>query len=489
MEDLNYLSENTGDLSPEEFRKYGHKVIDFIAGYLENPEKYPVLSRVRPGDIKGKLPASPPEKGETMDDILKDFEDIILPGLTHWNHPAFMAYFSITSSCPGILGELLCSAFNVNGMLWKTSPSATELEEVVMNWFRQMVGLPEDFQGIIYDTASISTMHAIAAAREYTGLSIREKGMAGRKDLPHLILYTSQEAHSSVEKGAIAMGIGREGVRKIGVDEKFRMLPGELAKAIEEDLKKGFRPFCVVATTGTTSTTSIDPVSEIADICKKHNIWLHVDAAYGGSAAVVPEMRHLFRGWERADSIVINPHKWLFTPIDISVFYCRHFPLLKQAFSLVPEYLKTKEDETVRNYMDYGVQLGRRFRALKFWMVIRTYGHKGLAERIKYHISLAKKFASWVEEDERFELMAPVPFGTVCFRARPKNLTEEQIDRLNEELMDSVNSTGRIFLSHTKLQGRFTLRLAIGNIRSREEHVALAWKLLKEHLEILSKNI
>ena len=473
----------TGEMDPEEFRKYGHKLIDWITDYLKYPEKYPVMSQVEPGDIKKELPEKAPELPESMDRIIEDIEKIIVPGITHWNHPSFFAYFSITGSCPGILGELLCAAFNVNGMLWKTSPSATELEETVMNWFRDMVGLPEDFQGIVYDSASVSTFHAIAAAREALNLDIRVKGMAGRGNVPGLRVYSSTQTHSSIEKAVIALGIGQDGLRKIEADSEFRMDTDKLKEAIEEDIAAGWLPCCLIATLGTTSTTSIDPVDKLADICKEYNIWLHVDGAYGGSAAVVPEIRRRYQGWERADSIVINPHKWLFTPIDFSAFYCRRFDVLRRAFSLVPEYLKTEQDDTVRNYMDYGIQLGRRFRALKFWMIIRTYGHSGLAERIKYHINLAKKFASWVEEDENFEIMAPLPFSTVCFRAKPEDLPEEEIDILNEKLMHSINRTGKVFLSHTKLNGRFTIRLAIGNIRTTEEHIALVWKLLTDHLE------
>lgn len=487
-EDFNQLSENTGDLDPEVFRKYGYELIDWITDYLKYPGRYPVMSQVQPGDIKKQLPEKAPEFPESMATILQDIDKIIVPGITHWNHPGFFAYFGITGSCPGILGELLCAGFNVNGMLWKTSPSVAELEETVLNWLRDMLGLPEEFQGIIYDTASVSSFHAIAAAREALNLNIREKGMAGRPELPRLRVYASREAHSSIEKDVIALGIGQEGLRKIKTDSQYRMDPEELGKAIEEDLAQGWLPFCTVATIGTTSTTSIDPVGIIADICKKYNMWLHVDGAYGGSAAVIPEMRHLFDGWEKADSIVMNPHKWLFTPCDISVFYCKRFDILRQAFSLIPEYLRTPEDSKVRNYMDYGIQLGRRFRSLKLWMVIRTYGHKGLADRLRYHIHLAKKFASWIEGDENFELMAPVPFSTVCFRARPKNVNlpekeiEPYLDKLNEKLMEFVNRTGKVYMSHTKLQNRFTIRLAIGNIRSTEEHVGLAWKLLKEHL-------
>jgi aromatic-L-amino-acid decarboxylase len=423
-----------------------------------------------------------------MESILADVERVLVPGLTHWNHPAFMAYFGITASCPGILGELLCAAFNVNGMLWKTSPAATELEQATLDWLRQMIGLPTGFEGIIYDTASISSLHAVAAAREaFPELGVRREGMAGRPELPRLRVYASEQAHSSIEKAALTLGLGQAGVRKIPVDADFRMSPSALAEALREDLEAGWRPFCVVATVGTTSTTSVDPVPAVAEICEQHGLWLHVDAAYGGSAAILPEMRWVLQGCERADSLVVNPHKWLFTPIDCSAFFCRRMEVLRRAFSLVPEYLKTEQDAVVRNYMDYGVQLGRRFRALKLWMVIRFFGLSGLQARLREHIRLAQSFAAWVDGDPEFERMAPAPFSTVCFRALPVG-GEEEADRLNEALLEAVNRTGEVFLSHTRLRGRLALRLAVGNIRTDEPHVQLAWTLLKRELRRLRRS-
>ena len=476
------------DMDPESFRRYGHQLIDWIADYLAHTERYPVLSRVKPGEIKARLPQSPPKEPEPMEQILADFESVIMPGITHWNHPAFFAYFAITGSGPGILGELLSAALNVNGMLWKTSPAATELEEVALDWLRQMLGLPEAFRGVITDTASMSSLLAIAAAREQVpDLRVREEGLSGRADVPRLRLYTSEQAHSSIEKAAITLGIGQRGVRKIPVDEAFRMDAAALARAIEEDLSEGWRPFCVAATVGTTSTTSIDPVPEIAALCRQHGLWLHVDGAYGGMAAIVPEFRHVLAGCEHADSIVVNPHKWLFTPIDCSAFFVRRPEVLKRAFSLVPEYLKTAEEE-VTNYMDWGVQLGRRFRALKLWMVMRYFGHQGLAARIREHIRLGQQLARWIDEHPDFERMAPTPFSTVCFRARPRRLagddspeTAAYLDELNAALLEAVNATGEAYLSHTKLHGRFTLRMAIGNLRTTEAHVRRAWELLQEH--------
>ncbi len=490
-----------GDMDLEDLRKYGYQTIDWIVDYLANPDRYPVLAQVKPGQIREALPRSPPEDPEAMDSILKDLDRIIVPGITHWNHPAFFAYFSMTGSGPGILGELLSAAFNVNAMLWKTSPAATELEEVVLDWLRQMLGLPADFQGIIYDSASISSLHAMAAAREsLADLRVREEGLAGRPDVQRLRLYTSEQAHSSIEKGAILIGVGQRGVRKIPVDNEFRMDLAALRRAIEDDARSGWRPFCVVATVGTTSTTSIDPVPEIAEICNEKGLWLHVDAAYGGAAAIVPEMRHVLDGCERADSIVVNPHKWLFTPIDASAFYCRRPDILQRAFSLVPEYLRTSEGESVRNYMDYGIQLGRRFRALKLWMIFRYFGHKGLVDRIREHLRLAHQFASWIDGDPNFERLAPVPFSTVCFRVRPKDLVdllekspraadevERYLDSLNEALLEAVNATGQVFLSHTRLRDRFVIRLAIGNIRTKESHVSRAWTLLQDHAANLDR--
>ncbi len=479
-----------GDMPPDEFRKFGHRLIEQIAGYLENIESYPVLSKASPGDVKKLLPTAPPENSDSMENILGDVEKIIMPGITHWNHPGFMAYFNSTSSGPGILAELLSASLNVNGMLWKTSPASTELEQVTLNWFRQMLSLPEDFWGIIYDTASVSSMHAIAAARETLAeYKLREKGMAGNSDLPPLRLYCSEQAHSSIEKGAVTLGIGIEGIRKIPVDKDFRMIPSELKKAIAEDRKHGRIPFCVVGTVGTTSTTSIDPIPELADICKEEKIWLHVDAAYGGVAAVLPEMRYIFDGVDKADSLVVNPHKWMFTPVDLSVFFTRHPDILKRAFSLVPEYLKTSEDNAVENFMDYGIQLGRRFRSLKLWFIIRYFGSSGIASRIREHIRLGKMFAERVDGHPEFERMAPVPFSTVCFRAHPSYMKEDgSLDKFNQQLMSYINASGKIFLTHTKLNGKFVIRLVVSGLRTEEKHVNEAWYLILQKFEELKKN-
>ncbi|HTG17992.1 MAG TPA: pyridoxal-dependent decarboxylase [Blastocatellia bacterium] len=481
-EDSKLPLDELGDMGAEDLRKYGHRVVDWIADYLSHPERYPVLSQNEPGQLKEALPSAAPERGEAMEAMLADLDRLIVPGVTHWNHPGFFAYFAISGSAPGILGEMLSAAFNVNAMLWRTSPSATELEEVTLEWLRQMIGLPESFGGVIYDTASISTLCAIAAAREAVpGLRVREDGLGVTGS--RLRMYASEHVHSSVDKSAITLGIGQAGLRKITSDAEYRMDAEALAQAIKEDRANGWQPFCVVATTGTTSTTSVDPVPAIADICEREGLWLHVDAAYGGSAAVVPEMRWVLEGSDRAESLVVNPHKGLFVPVDLSVLYCRKMDVLRSAFSLVPEYLRTGEGDEVKNFMDYGPQLGRRFRALKFWFVMRYFGAEGLRSRIRNQIALAREFAEWVDQSEDFEMLAPVPFSLVCFRAHPRDVTNEaEIDDLNERLMGEVNRRGKVFLSHTKLHGKLTLRLAIGNIRTTREHVRLAWDELNATL-------
>ena len=471
---------NSGDMPAEDFRRFGHEIIDWIADYLENIENLPVLSQVEPNWLKKQLPQKAPQTGEPFEAILADVEKLILPAMTHWNHPNFHGLFATSTSAPGIFGEMLSAAFDAKGMLWRTSPAVTELEQVVTDWLRKMMGLDAGYTGIIYDTASVSSLHAIAAAREGINLRIREEGMSGRRDLPLLRVYASEQAHSSIEKAVLTLGLGQRGLRYIETDEQFRMRPDKLRDAIEDDKANGFVPFCVVATVGTTSTTSIDPVSELVAVCEENMMWLHIDAAYAGSAAIVPELQYCLKGAERADSVVTNPHKWLFTPFDLSVLYCRHADLLKQAFSIVPEYLKTNEETA--NLMDYGIQLGRRFRSLKLWFVMRYFGQEGLIERIREHCRLAKLFASWVEESEDWELLAPVPFALVCFRAAPKGVSD--LDALNEKIMNDINASGEAFLSHTKLNGKYTLRLSIGSIRAEERHIQKVWNLLIEKLAV-----
>ena len=470
-----------GDLPTAELREQGARLLAWIAEYLDHPERHHVVSPLAPGDVRRSLPQTPPAGAEPLERIFADFESRILPGITHWNHPGFFAYFSISSSIPGILAELLIAALDVNAMLWKTSPAATELEQLTMDWLRQLLGLGDGWFGLINDTASISTMLALAAAREAKPeLAIRARGMAGRPDLPTMRVYCSEHAHSSVDKGALTLGFGLDNVVKIPTDDEFRMRPDRLDAAITADRAAGFLPLACVATVGTTSTASIDPVPAIARICRREQVWLHVDGSYGGVAAVSPRLRHVLDGTEGADSLVVNPHKWLFTPIDCSAFYTRHPDVLKRAFSLVPEYLVTREQDDVVNLMDYGVQLGRRFRALKLWMVIRAFGAEGLAARLEHHCALATAFAGWVRAERGWETNAPVLFSLVCFRYTPPDASESERERLNAEILHRVNASGEAYLSHTKLDGRYVLRLAVGNIRTEMRHVERAWELLRE---------
>jgi aromatic-L-amino-acid decarboxylase len=452
----------------EDFRKNAHAAVDWIADYLAHVREYPVLPRVAPGDLIDALPRSGPDHGQSYEDILRDFANVVLPAVTHWNHPGFLAYFGCTGSTPAVIGEMLSAALNTNGLHWKTSPAIAELERVTLDWYRQWMGLPDDYFGIIYDTASVSSMHAIAAAREMADPDARTTGC-----LPKLTLYTSEQSHSSIEKGAIALGIGQRNVRKIPTDSEFRMRPTALRSAIEQDIKAGMKPFMIVATVGTTSTTSVDPVAPIADLAAEFNCWLHIDAAYAGSAAVCPEFQWIFKGAERAHSIVANAHKWLFTPVDLSAFYTRKPEILRRAFSLIPEYLRPQEDPRAINYMDYGVPLGRRFRSLKFWFVLRYFGREGLQQLIRSHVGMAQEFAGWIDAHPQFERVAPVPFSVVCFRFKG---TDEQ----NHAILEAVNDTGKVFLSHTSLNGQYVMRVAIGNLGTTRQDVKLAWELIQQ---------
>ena len=470
------IEEQRGDMSSADFKVVGTKIIDRIADYFERLDEFPVLSMNSPGELTDLLPKSPPEGGEDFDSILKDVHELILPAVTHWNHPNFHGLFSTSTSAPGIFGELFAAAFDQKAMLWRTSPASTELEPVVLDWLRQMMGMPEVFKGIIYDTASISTLHALAMARERLNLRIREDGMSGRGDLPLLRVYCSEHAHSSVDKAVILLGLGQRAIVKIPTNEAFEMDAVKLREAIEKDIDAGHLPMCVIATVGTTSTTSVDDLGEIGPICSEKKIFLHVDAAYAGSAMILPELQHHLNGIEYADSLVTNPHKWLFTPFDLSVLFVKDLDLLKRTFSLVAEYLKVTE--TVQNQMDYGIQLGRRFRSLKLWFVIRYFGRSGLISRIRDHIRLANLFAEKVRESEDFELMAPLPFALVCFRACPKGV--EDLDDYNERLMEHINASGQAYISHTKLNGRTVLRVSIGSIHAEDRHVEKVWRLLTE---------
>lgn len=452
----------------EEFRTAAYRHADWIAEYLQDVREYPVTTSLQPGELVAALPKRAPEKGEPIDQIFADFQNTIVPALTLWNHPRFLAYFSVSSTPPSMLAEFLCSALNVNAMLWKSSPGATELEQVTLSWMRQWLGLKDSFFGIIYDTASIGVMQAIGAAREFIDPEARTRGMRG-----DLMVYVSEHTHSSAEKGAITLGFGQENVRRIGLDDQFRMRPDLLEEAIKHDLAAGKRPACIVASIGSTSTSAIEPIPEIADIAEQYGIWLHVDAAYGGSAAVVPEMRHIFNGVERAHSLIFNPHKWLYVSIDCSVLYTRYPDILRRASALSAEYLKTAEDSVVTNYMDYGVQLGRRFRALKMWYVFRYYGREGIIAMLRESLRLAQLLKGLIEADSDFEVAAPVPFSLVCFRHRSDN-------DFNQRLLAEINRTGKAFLSHTVLQGKFVLRFAIGNFQTNEADIREVWQLIQE---------
>jgi aromatic-L-amino-acid decarboxylase len=466
--------------SDEELRTALQDAAEWVSGYLRSVGERPVLAQVAPGDLLAALPEHAPAAGEPLEAIMADVDRLILPGITHWNHPAFFAYFGITGSGPGIVGELLAAALNVNGMLWRTSPAATELEQRTTAWALDLLGLPPGWFGQITDSASSSTLYALAAAREAVGLDIRRRGMAGRSDLPPLRVYASAEAHSSIEKACIALGLGQEGLCKVEVDADLRMRPDILAAAVERDVAAGVRPIAVVPTVGTTSTTSVDPVPEIADIAAAYGMWMHVDAAYGGAAGLLPDRRGLLAGCERADSLVFNPHKWLLTPVDCSLLYTARPEALRAAFSLVPFYLTSSEEDVV-NLMDYGLVLGRRFRALKLWFVLRAYGREGLASIIAGHVELAGRLAGWIDSAPGWERLAPVPLSTVCFRRHPDGIDdEEELDRINADLVERVNSGGTAFVSHTRVAGRFAVRVAIGNGATGEEHVRQLWSVLQE---------
>lgn len=471
-----------GDLSPEEFERHATTLARWIAEYLRTPERFPVLSRLAPGEFRQTLPDSPPAQPESLDAILADLDRVVMPGVTHWNHPGFFAYFANTASVPGILGELAIAALNQVGILWRTSPALAELETVTTGWLRDAMGLPADWFGMLTDTASVSTLQALAAARERDpALQIRHRGMAGRADLPRLRIYCSEHAHSSVDKAAITLGLGAENVVRLPSDATFRMRVDALEAAVAADRAAGFRPLAVVATIGTTSTTSVDPVDSIADVCEREGMWLHVDAAYAGVLAMVPEHRAHFAGVERADSFVVNAHKWLFTPMDCSILWTRHPKVLKRTFSLTPAYLETSEQEVAVSQSDYSFQLGRRFRALKLWFVIRAFGTDGLVERLRHHCALARTFEGWVRGEPAWEVLAPVPMSVVCFRHHPPGMDDEAaLQRHNAAILDRVNASGKVFLSHTKLGDRYVLRVAIGNIRTQESHLAEAWRLLRE---------
>ena len=462
-----------------EFRKWAHQLADRMADYYENIETYPVKSNVQPGEIMAQLPEAPPTDGEDMSQIMSDFESIIMPGITHWQSPNFFAYFPANASYPSILAEMLTASLGVQGMVWDTSPAAAELEEMMMNWLKTMTCLPTNWHGVIQDTASTSTLAAILCAREkHSEYGINESGFKG---IEKLRVYCSSEAHSSVEKAVKIAGIGRQNLVKITTDVQYRMNPDMLHKAITDDIAAGFIPLCVVAALGTTGCTSVDPLGEIASVCEEYKIWLHVDAAYAGSALLLPEYRWMIEGIEKADSFVFNPHKWMFTNFDCSAYFVKDKEALIRTFEILPEYLKTGNRGLVNDYRDWGIPLGRRFRALKLWFVIRSFGVTQLQEMIREHIRIARWLEKQTIAEPNFEIMAPVPLSLVCFRYHPSGINDtDNLNHINTELLSKLNTSGRIFLTHTKLNGQYTLRMSIAGTQTTNHHVEKAWELIKE---------
>jgi aromatic-L-amino-acid/L-tryptophan decarboxylase len=472
-------------MDPDEFRQHAHQLADWMADYFRDVGAMPVTSGVQPGEILRQIAPRPPERGEPFPRLFQEFREIIMPGMTHWNHPGWFAYFPGNNSPPSVLAEMLTATLGAQCMSWATSPAATELEQVMMEWLRQMLALPTGFVGVIQDTASTATLVALISARERaTGHDAGLRGLAATGS--QLTVYASTEAHSSVDKGVKLAGYGLERLRKIAVDLSYAMRPDDLERAIIADRQAGLTPACVVATVGTTSSTAVDPLPAIAEICRRHGVWLHVDAAYAGTAAIVPELRHLFNGVEHADSFVFNPHKWLLVNFDCSAYFVRDREILLRTFRVAPEYLRTDQDSAVVNYRDWGIQLGRRFRALKLWFVIRSYGVEGLRAVVRRHVALAAELAHWVEEVPTFELMAPAPFGLVCFRYRPDGMPDPQVDELNRLLLARVNATRRVHLTHTQLGERYVIRMAIGQRETARQHVKEAWSLIRDAAKAVS---
>ena len=476
------------DMDPDSFRAAAHAAVDLMADYLETLRDRDVMPNVEPGSLRPLFPQSPPESPEPMAEILADYRRLFEPNVTHWQHPRFLAYFASSASGPGIIGEMLTSVLNSNPMLWRTSPVGTELEQVVVDWVRQALGLPAGFDGLLTDTASTSSMLALAAARQAAGFDAAIEGLAARSEVPQLRVYCSAEAHSSIEKACMTLGMGRAAVSKIPTNDRFELRIDDLERAIAADRAAGVRPIALVGTIGTTSTTSRDPIAEMARIARREGIWLHVDAAYAGVVAIIPERRAAFEGWQEADSIVTNAHKWWFVPVDASILLTRRMPVLRDSFSLVPEYLRTLDREgPIRDYNEYTPTLGRRLRALKLWMHLRYFGLEGLRRRVEHHLEMADRLAGWIDADPDFERMAPVPFSTVCLRYLPAPLVgreyepalAKKIDDLNVRLMDAVNRTGKAFLSHTRVNGRLTIRVAISNLRTEDEDLALVWNIVR----------
>jgi len=465
-------------MTPDEFRKHAHELVEWMAGYMEKVEEYPVRSSVKPCEIFNKLPDDPPLLPESFESFFKDFEDIIMPGITHWQSPSFFAYFPANTSPSSILAEMLTSTLAAQCMIWETSPAAAELEEKMMNWLRDLIGLPASFEGVIQDTASTATLAAIVTAREkITGFSINDNGF---KDAPELRIYCSEQTHSSVEKAVKIAGLGKKSLVKIAVLEDFSMDPDKLKKAINEDIKNGLVPCCVIATIGTTGTTAIDPVRAIGEICEEKGIWLHVDAALAGAALLLPEFQWMLDGREFIDSLVFNPHKWMFTNFDCSAFFTRDAASLIKTFEILPEYLKTRTRGKVNDYRDWGIPLGRRFRALKLWCVIRCYGVTGIQEKIRLHIRIAQNLAEKIKQEPDFEILAPVMLNTVCFRYIPAGVDEKQTNMLNEKMNHLLNDSGKLYLTHTLLKSKYTLRMVIAQTNVTPEHVDNAWDLIRK---------
>lgn len=470
-------------MDTESFRKHAHELVDWMADYFENIEEYPVLPQVKPGDILKQLPKKAPEKAEHFDQIFEDFKQIIVPGMTHWESPNFMAYFPANKSKASVLGEMLMSTMGAQCMIWLTSPAAAELEEQVMNWMRDMIGLPNTFTGVIQDSASTTTLSALLTAREkFTSYQINERGFANER----FTIYASEQIHSSIDKAVKIAGFGIQQLRKIDVDSAFALKSDALETQILTDIEEGFQPLCVISAIGTTSTTAIDPIADISAICQQYNIWHHVDAAYAGTALICPELRWMAEGAELADSFVFNPHKWMFTNFDCTAYFVKDPAALVNTFSITPDYLKTSVDEEVKNYRDWGIPLGRRFRALKLWFVIREMGIEGIQEKIRSHIILGKWLAKQVTEHPDFELLAPAPLNTVCFRYTKG--PDEALDMINEKIMNTINASGKLFFTQTKLKGKFTLRLAFGNTNLAAYHVENAWKLIQATAKQINLN-
>ena len=468
----------------DEFKKSAYEFIDWIVDYYKNIESFPVKSNVKPKEIFNKIPDSPPQKQESINNIFSDFQNIILPGITHWQSPNFFAYFPANSSYPSLLAEMLISALGAQCMKWETSPAAAELEEKVMNWLRDMLGIPDNFTGVIQDTASTSTLVSILTAREkFSDYKINNSGF---KDFNNFRVYCSSETHSSIEKAVKIAGIGKDNLIKIDVDDEYRMNSKLLKEKIQEDISFGYKPLCVVAALGSTGSTAVDPLTEISEICKEYDIWLHVDAAFAGSALILPEYRWMIKGIEQADSFVFNPHKWLFTNFDCSAYFVKDANALVKTFEIIPEYLKTISDSKTNNYCDWGIPLGRRFRALKLWFVIRSFGVEELQNKLRYQIQITKELAEKIVLDKDFEILAPVNFTLICFRYKPKEInSEDELNKINEHLLHSVNNTGKLFISHTKLNGKYSLRLVAAQTNVTKKHLEKAWELIKQKADSL----